>query len=178
MEAMLLRPALAWSSRSCITAVAGGATIDGADMRLGGAGTRMSRFQDCSGRSRSRSRGCGRGVGVVMCSEGEPQRNRLAGIIKNKQRILESQLRSMAEGELESKLALTKAVTKPYSLLDTIAQQIMEGRTAIVLEVARLSPSETPEMLAERCVEYVNWGENRSTCHVVSVSVVALNFVL
>jgi hypothetical protein len=50
-------------------------------------------------------------------------------------------------------------VTKPYSLLDTIAQQIMEGRTAIVLEVARLSPVETPEMLAERCVNYVEWGK-------------------
>jgi hypothetical protein len=57
---------------------------------------------------------------------------------------------------------LTKAVTKPYSLLDTIAQQIMEGRTAIVLEVARLSPAETPEMLAERCVNYVEWGKKCS----------------
>lgn len=98
----------------------------------------------------------------VVCEGGgggEPQRNRLASIIKNKQRILESQLRAMADGELESRLALTKAVTKPYSLLDTIAQQIMEGRTAIVLEVARLSPAETPEMLAERCVNYVEWGK-------------------
>lgn len=65
----------------------------------------------------------------------------------------------MAEGELESKLALTKAVMKPYNLLDTIAQQIMEGRTSVVVEAARLSPSETPEMLAERCVKYVEWGK-------------------
>jgi hypothetical protein len=53
-------------------------------------------------------------------------------------------------------------VTKPYSLLDTIAQQIMEGRTAIVLEVPRLSPAGTPEMLAERCVNYVEWGKKCS----------------
>lgn len=103
----------------------------------------------------------GRSLLVVCASEGEgeTQRSRLGSIIKNKQRIIESQLRSMAEGELESRLALTKAVTKPYSLLDTIAQQIMEGRTAIVVEVARLSPAETPEMLAERCVKYVKWGK-------------------
>jgi hypothetical protein len=53
-------------------------------------------------------------------------------------------------------------VTKPYSLLDTIAQQIMEGHTAIVLEVARLSLAETPEMLAEWCVNYVEWGKKCS----------------
>ena len=107
----------------------------------------------------------GRSLRIVCQAEGggEPQRNRLASIIKNKQRILESQLRSMAEGELESRLALTKAVKKPYSLLDIIAQQIIEGRTAIVLEVARLSPAETPEMLAERCVKYVEWGKKMLT---------------
>jgi hypothetical protein len=55
-------------------------------------------------------------------------------------------------------------VTKPYSLLDTIAQQIMEGCIAIVLEVARLSPAETLEMLAERCVNYLEWGKKCSPC--------------
>nr|PNR33040.1 hypothetical protein PHYPA_024983 [Physcomitrium patens] len=102
----------------------------------------------------------GRSLHVVCAAEsdGETTRSKLGSIIKNKQRILESQLRGMAEGELESKLALTKAVMKPYNLLDTIAQQIMEGRTSVVVEAARLSPSETPEMLAERCVKYVEWG--------------------
>lgn len=117
----------------------------------------------------SRSEKQGRSLRVVCASEGEgeTQRSRLGSIIKNKQRILESQLRSMAEGELESRLALTKAVTKPYNLLDTIAQQIIEGRTAIVVEVSRLSPAETPEMLAARCVKYVEWG---TTCSRVSLS--------
>jgi hypothetical protein len=70
-----------------------------------------------------------------------------------------SQLQSMSEGELESKLSGLQAVPKPYNLLDTIAQQIVEGRTTIVVEVARLSPAETPESLAERCVKYVEWGK-------------------
>lgn len=46
----------------------------------------------------------------------------------------------MAAGQLELKLALLKAETKLYSPLDTRVQQIMEGCTAIVAEVARLPP--------------------------------------
>lgn len=98
----------------------------------------------------------------VSCAgrdEGETQSSKLGSIIKTKQRILMSQLQSMSEGELESKLSGLQAVPKPYNLLDTIAQQIVEGRTTIVVEVARLSPAETPESLAERCVKYVEWGK-------------------
>jgi hypothetical protein len=56
-----------------------------------------------------RCRGIGRSCRVVCKAEGgEALRNQLVSIIKNNQRILESQLGLMAEGELESKLALTK----------------------------------------------------------------------
>lgn len=94
--------------------------------------------------------------------EGETSGTRLGRIIKNKQRILDSKLRSMPEGELESRLSGMQAATKPYSLLDTMAQEILEGRTAIVVEAARLSPAESPESLAQRCVKYIEWGNNFS----------------
>lgn len=143
--------------------IVGGGGRDGFNLRLG-----SLRTLEIKGSRRNKKQGRGLCVAAGGESEGESQKSRLGSIIKNKQRILEAQLRSMAEGELESRLALTKAVTKPYSLLDTIAQQIMEGRTAIVAEVSRLSPAETPEMLAERCANYVEWGK---TCFVSRVRV-------
>lgn len=111
----------------------------------------------------NRKRGCGSlQVSCAGEDEGETQSRKLGSIIKTKQRILMSQLQSMSEGELELKLSGLQAVPKPYNLLDTIAQQIMEGRTTIIVEVARLSPAETPESLAERCVKYVEWGKSFS----------------
>jgi hypothetical protein len=76
-----------------------------ANLRLGWQnGMRMSDFEILM------YRGIGRSFHVVCKADGgEAPRNRLVSIIKNKQRILELQLGSMAEGELESKLALTKS---------------------------------------------------------------------
>jgi hypothetical protein len=107
-----------------------------------------------------RRRCCCRIVCEAEGEEGKTQgESRLGSTIRNKQRILESKLRSMPAGELEAKLSATRAVSPPNNLLDTIAQQILQGRTAIIVEAARLSPAESPESLAQRCANYVTWGK-------------------
>ncbi|CAK9219404.1 unnamed protein product [Sphagnum troendelagicum] len=106
-----------------------------------------------------RRRCCCRIVCEAEGEEGKTQgESRLGSMIRNKQRILESKLRSMPAGELEAKLSATRAVSPPNNLLDTIAQQVLQGRTAIIVEAARLSPAESPESLAQRCANYVTWG--------------------
>lgn len=107
-----------------------------------------------------RRRCCCRIVCEAEGEEGKTQgESRLGSMIRNKQRILESKLRSMPAGELEAKLSATRAVSPPNNLLDTIAQQVLQGRTAIIVEAARLSPAESPESLAQRCANYVTWGK-------------------
>lgn len=108
----------------------------------------------------TRRRCCCRIVCEAEGEEGKTQgESRLGSMIRNKQRILESKLRSMPAGELEAKLSATRAVSPPNNLLDTIAQQVLQGRTAIIVEAARLSPAESPESLAQRCANYVTWGK-------------------
>jgi hypothetical protein len=107
-----------------------------------------------------RRRYCCRIVCEAEGEEGKTQgESRLGSMIRNKQRILEAKLRSMPAGELEAKLSATRAVSPPNNLLDTIAQQVLQGRTAIIVEAARLSPAESPESLAQRCANYVTWGK-------------------
>ncbi len=107
-----------------------------------------------------RRRCCYRIVCEAEGEEGKTQgESRLGSMIRNKQRILESKLRSMPAGELEAKLSATRAVSPPNNLLDTIAQQVLQGRTAIIVEAARLSPAESPESLAQRCANYLTWGK-------------------
>lgn len=87
------------------------------------------------------------------------QQPRLGSILKNKQRILQAQLSSLRDGELEKRLSSVEPDASPYRLLDVIAGQLSQGKTTIVAEIARLSPSETLESFTKRCVEYTAWGK-------------------
>lgn len=89
-------------------------------------------------------------------SSGHP---RLGSILKNKQRILQAQLSSLQDGELEKRLYSVEPDASPYKLLDAMAGQLMLGKTAIVAEIARLSPSETLNSFSKRCAEYAAWGK-------------------
>ncbi|CAM6101103.1 unnamed protein product [Calypogeia fissa] len=91
-------------------------------------------------------------------SSGQQQLPRLGSILKNKQRILQAQLSSLQDGELEKRLSSFEADASPYRLLDVMAGQLLQGKTTIVAEIARLSPSETLESFTKRCMEYTEWG--------------------
>jgi hypothetical protein len=60
---------------------------------------------------------------------------------------------------LEEKLRSVPQPQQPNRLLELIAERTVTGRTTLVAEIGRASPSETSEQLAERAVEYVKWGE-------------------
>lgn len=98
-------------------------------------------------------------VGQVGSDDvGEKSGSRLSSILKNKQRILQSQLSRLENGQLESRLSSLEPYESPYRLLDTIAGQLMQGKTTVVAEIARLSPSESLESFSSRCSKYVEWG--------------------
>ncbi|KAL2634375.1 hypothetical protein R1flu_005854 [Riccia fluitans] len=90
--------------------------------------------------------------------QGEKGGSRLSRILKTKQRILQAQLSRLENGQLEERLSSLQPYSAPYRLLDTIAQQLMQGKTTVVAEIARLSPSESLDSFSSRCAQYVEWG--------------------
>ncbi|KAI8464154.1 MAG: hypothetical protein J3K34DRAFT_441386 [Monoraphidium minutum] len=76
--------------------------------------------------------------------------NSLAVTIKRKQRQLEAQLTELGMEALDERLqsATQVPVNPPYRLSRLISQVTSEGRAAIIVEIARPSPSATPAQLA------------------------------
>ncbi|XP_024532330.1 uncharacterized protein LOC112346816 [Selaginella moellendorffii] len=93
--------------------------------------------------------------------EEQQHQRRLTSLLRNKQRILEARLAAMDEQErqLQSRLQGLQRLPPPqHRLLQKIVASTMQGRTAIVAEVARASPAEKPEGVAQRSQDYVTWG--------------------
>lgn len=99
------------------------------------------------------------GKAVAEQKDGEASSTRLGNLIRSKQRILQSQLGSMAAEQLAERLAAVRPSASGNQLLEKIAAGTLEGKTTVIAEVARLSPAESPESLAERCKKYMKWGE-------------------
>eukprot|EP00897_Mesotaenium_endlicherianum_P007879 jgi/Mesen1/7119/ME000369S06441 len=93
------------------------------------------------------------GAGKVLPS-------RLGTTIKRKLRSIQATLEALSPGELEDRLHRMHPTAKRNQFMDLIAECTVQGRTTIVLEVARKSPAETSESLTARCKKYIEWGAN------------------
>lgn len=79
----------------------------------------------------------------------------LQSLLQRKQRLLQSQLTSMRSQQLQARLTSVRPSSDPHALLRAIRDN---KDIAIIAEVARLCPAESPHVLATRCRDYVRWG--------------------
>lgn len=101
--------------------------------------------------------GCEAANGGENVGEGEKKSN-LGLAIRRKQATIQARLLALGDVDVESYVSASPGVTHPQTLMDLLATRVVEGRTAVIAEVARLSPAEDSEKLVDRCREYVEWG--------------------
>ncbi|KAH7280617.1 hypothetical protein KP509_36G005900 [Ceratopteris richardii] len=94
------------------------------------------------------------GVGGVRA---ELDRSGLQAVLQTKQRVLQSQLSFFqSQEQLQSRLTSLPPSPSPHLLLTAIRNS--PRKIAVIVEVARLTPAESPEDLAARCRKYGRLG--------------------
>lgn len=90
---------------------------------------------------------------VGHCRMG-PQ-NSLQSLLHSKQRALQLQLASFQSFQLQARLTSLPPNPSPRLLLSTLR---LTDHTSVIAEVSRFSPTESPQLLAARCRNYVRLG--------------------
>ena len=71
---------------------------------------------------------------------------------------VQSRVKDLDLEALDWRMSLGPQTRTPHALVNTIAASRQRQRSTLIAEIARLSPSESPEDLARRCQQYVDWG--------------------
>ncbi|GJP43504.1 hypothetical protein CLOM_g2956 [Closterium sp. NIES-68] len=102
----------------------------------------------------------GRGASDGEDESGGGSKSRLGSIIRRKHASVQAKLQQLGQDEVNRRLENAVRLQPPAQLADLLLRrgEGPEGRTALIVEVARAAPSEPPESLARRCQRYVELG--------------------
>eukprot|EP00271_Cylindrocystis_brebissonii_P016225 TRINITY_DN39542_c0_g1_i1.p1 TRINITY_DN39542_c0_g1~~TRINITY_DN39542_c0_g1_i1.p1 ORF type:complete len:241 (+),score=27.54 TRINITY_DN39542_c0_g1_i1:398-1120(+) len=104
--------------------------------------------------------------------QGFARQSNLSVAIKRKMNIVRAQIEQIGSEAVQEQLAdyqqkrmqaialgeRDPSLLQPQALMELLAERAIHGRTTVIAELARLSPSEEAESLASRAREYVEWG--------------------
>ena len=84
--------------------------------------------------------------------------------------ISQARLLELGDEEVSKRLQEAASLKVPpgRNLAATLQRRSLQGHSAVFVEVARNSPSDPPERLAERCRQIVGWGECHARNHTVN----------